>query len=47
MGGETSMHGEDEKLESFSSPKPEGKDHMGDIYIDGRIILKCALRNRG
>jgi hypothetical protein len=25
--------------------KPEGKDHLGDLGVDGNIILNWSLRN--
>jgi len=25
--------------------KPEGRDHLGDLGIDWRIILKCNYKN--
>jgi hypothetical protein len=28
--------------------KPEGRDHLGDLDVDGRIILKClGCEDRG
>jgi hypothetical protein len=27
--------------------KPEGKNHLEDLGVDGRIILECILRKQG
>jgi hypothetical protein len=27
--------------------KPEGKDHLEDLVLDGRIIVKCTLEKWG
>jgi len=30
-----------------SSAKTEGKNHLGETAVDGRIILKCILNKQG
>jgi hypothetical protein len=37
------MHGRDEKYTTFWSVNLEGRDHLEDLGIDGKIILKRIL----
>jgi hypothetical protein len=43
MGRVHSTHGEERNEYRISVGKPEGKGPQEDIYVDGRIILKCIL----
>ena len=43
MGGACSTYGE-RCLQGFGG-KPEGKDHLEDPDVDGRIILRLIFRN--
>jgi hypothetical protein len=38
------MYGEGESLYRVLVEKPEGKRHLGDPGVDGRIILRCLFR---
>jgi hypothetical protein len=40
MGKICSMHGADEMNKKFWYQDSKGRDHLGDVGIDGRIILK-------
>jgi hypothetical protein len=42
--GSCSTHNSDEKYIKFSIKKPEGRDHLGDLGIDGRIILELITK---
>jgi hypothetical protein len=35
------------KAYTFSSAKPEGKNHLGDTAVDVRILTKCILNEQG
>ena len=35
------------ELSTCSSAKPEGKNHLGDTGVDGKILLKCILNKQG
>jgi hypothetical protein len=41
MYGFCSAHGSDDKF--ILVGKPEGRRHLGDLGVDGRILLKSAL----
>jgi hypothetical protein len=38
------VHGSDKGMCTEFWPKPEGKDHLGDLSVDGRIILIWVLK---
>jgi hypothetical protein len=40
------MHVEIRKAYRILVRKPEGNDHLRDLYIDGRIPLKCFLKEQ-
>jgi len=41
MDGVCGMYGREERLiRGFGGGKPENKNHLGDVGVDGRIILK-------
>jgi hypothetical protein len=40
MGGTRSMHGETKNAYKILVGKPEGKNHLADLRVDGRIISK-------
>jgi hypothetical protein len=44
MGGECKTHGGDKKLIQFLSKNLNGRDHLGDLGADGRIIFKWTLK---
>ena len=45
MGVACSTYGREERyIQSFGGRKPEGKNHLEDPDVDGRIILKWLLR---
>jgi hypothetical protein len=45
MGKACSKRGRDEKcLQNFMSRNVAGRDHLGDLSINGRIILKFILK---
>ena len=45
MGGACSAHGgEGQVYTGFWWGKPEGKNHLGDPGVDGRIILRWIFR---
>ena len=44
MGGACSTHGGEEMCIQGLVRKPEGKRHLEDPGLDGRIILKCIFR---
>jgi hypothetical protein len=44
MGGACSRCGERKGLSRVLVKKPEGRDHLGDTGVDGRIILRWILR---
>ena len=44
MSGACSAYGgEERRIQSFGG-KPEGKNHLGDPGVDGRITLRCIFR---
>jgi hypothetical protein len=47
MGRECSMHGADDKFIQILFGIIEGKNQLGDLIVDGRIILKCILKTTG
>jgi hypothetical protein len=42
-GGGCSTYGKTKKQINIWLENLKGRDHMGDIRIDSRIILKCSL----
>jgi hypothetical protein len=46
MGGACSKHGEMRGVYRVLVGKPEGRDHLGDPGVDGRII-RCIFRKWG
>jgi hypothetical protein len=44
MGGACSACGESSYVDSVLEGKPEGKNHLGDPGVDGRIILSWIFR---
>jgi hypothetical protein len=40
------MHGEMRNMCKILVGKPEGRNHLEDLGVDGRIILKWILKNR-
>jgi len=44
MGGVCSTHGETKGVYRVLVGKPEGKNHLRDTGVDGRIILKSIFR---
>jgi hypothetical protein len=46
MGREFSMYGSLDSAYKGLAGKPEGKNHLEDAGIDGRIILECILNKR-
>jgi hypothetical protein len=40
MGGACSMHGEVRNVYDILIGKSKGRDHSGDVGVDGTIILK-------
>ena len=44
MGGACSSYGREEVVYRVLMGKSEGKNHLGDPGVDGRIILKWILR---
>jgi hypothetical protein len=47
MGGTCSTHGEIRNAYEISVGKPEGKYHVEDLGVDGRIILERILGKLG
>jgi hypothetical protein len=45
MGGACSAYGERRGVYRVLVGKPEGKKHLGDPSVDGRIILRWIFRN--
>jgi hypothetical protein len=43
MSGACSMHGRNEKHNNWLD-NLKGRDHLGDLYVDGRIMLDCNLK---
>jgi hypothetical protein len=43
IGGTCNTYGREESANRVLVEKPDGKNHLGDIGIDGRIILKLFL----
>jgi hypothetical protein len=43
MGGTSRTHGRYEKCIQYLSEGPKGRDHLQNLGISGRIILKCVL----
>jgi len=46
MGGACSTYGEERFIQGFFVGKPEGKRHLEDLGIDGKIILNLILKER-
>ena len=44
MGGACSAYGERKGVYRILVGKPEGKNHMGDPGLDGRLILRWIFR---
>jgi hypothetical protein len=44
MGKLCNTHGTDEKCRYMLLREPEGKDHLGDLDVDGRIVLKWIIK---
>jgi hypothetical protein len=44
MGGACSVYGGKESVYRVLAGKPEGKNHLGDPGLDGRIILRWIFR---
>jgi len=44
MGGKCDTHGRDEKLHKISVKNVKRTEHLGDISVDGRIILNWFLK---
>jgi hypothetical protein len=43
MGGPCSTHGKDEKcIQNFSRITFKGRDHLGNLGVGGRLILKLS-----
>jgi hypothetical protein len=41
------MHGREQKcIQAFDGETLKEIDHLGDLGVDGRIILKWSLKNR-
>ena len=47
MGGACSTYGERRGIYRVSVGKTEGKDHLGDRSVDGKIILRWIFRKWG
>jgi len=43
MGGTCNTHGRDEKCTVFWSERLEGRDHLEDVGVDGRLMLEWIL----
>jgi hypothetical protein len=43
--GNRATYGEVERCIQGLVGKPEGRDHLGDLGMDWRIILKCNYKN--
>jgi hypothetical protein len=47
IGGANRMHGTDEKCIKILVKNLKGKDHLQDLGVDGRIILKLIFKEDG
>ena len=44
MGGACSAYGERKGVYRVLVGKPETKNHLGDLGVEGKIILRCIFR---
>lgn len=44
MGGTCNTYVEDKAFIQHFNGKTQGREHLADLGIDGRVILKCILK---